>query len=113
MKKKRRHSDFLRVVSARVDGHTLVLRLSDGTEVERDFYFVRGPALDHIHRRDRLDPRVRITEHSVEWPRETDFGLDTILWGTPDQRRGRRRPMRRALVGSCGSLVPSPLARDL
>jgi hypothetical protein len=103
----------MRAISARVEGYSVVLELSDGTSVERDFSLVRGGELDRIHRRDGLglDRRVRIKHGALVWPGEIDFGLDTILWGWPRPRGGR--PLRRAIVGCRGTIAPAPIVRSL
>jgi hypothetical protein len=100
----------LRAVSVAVDGPYVVLRLSDGTHVLRDFSLVRGPALDAIHsRRGCLKAGVRIDGSRLVWKGDIDFELALILWGYP---RGRRvRPLQRALVGAGGTLIPAPLVR--
>jgi len=100
----------VRAVSARVKGFDVILRLSDGTFIERDFSLVRGGVLDRIHRKNGLDPRVRIARGALIWPGEIDFDLDTIVWGYP--RRGRR-PIKRAMIGEQGTLIPSPIVREL
>jgi hypothetical protein len=103
----------LHAVAARVEDFSVMLRLSDGTTVERDFSFVRDGVCARLWRGDRLDKRVRIAHggKALAWPHEIDFELDLILWGWPRSRR--RRPLARALVGSAGSLIPAPIVRDL
>ena len=107
----------LHVVAARVAGFSVMLRLSDGSTVERDFSFVREGVCARLWRGDRLDPRVRVSHGgmALTWPNEIDFELDLILWGWPRSRaRTRaRRPLARALVGSAGALIPAPIVRDL
>jgi hypothetical protein len=45
------------------------------------------------------------------WTEAVDFELELILWGHP---RGRRkRPLPRALVGACGTLIPAPLVSEV
>jgi hypothetical protein len=106
------HSKKLRAVAARVEDFSVILQLSDGTTVERDFSFVREGVCARLWRGDRLDPRVRIRHGvSLTWPNEIDFELDLILWGWPRSRA--RRPLARALVGCGGSLIPAPIVRDL
>jgi hypothetical protein len=101
----------MRAVSASVEGSSVILRLSNGTTIERDFSLVRGPATACIHRARGLDPRVRIAHGALVWPGEIDFELDNIIWGWPRPRGGR--PLRRALVGSAGMLIPAPLVREV
>jgi hypothetical protein len=101
----------MRAVSVRVQGLSVILCLDDGSYIERDFSLVRGGTLDHIHGKDGLDRRVRISHNALVWPGEIDFGLDTIVWGYPRGRR--RRPLKRAMIGAQGALIPSPLVREL
>jgi len=101
----------MHVVAARVDGYSVILKLSDGSCVERDFSLVRGPALNRIRHRDGLDSRVRVQHGALVWPGEIDFELDLILWGWPKSRG--RRPLRRALVGCYGTLAPAPIVSRL
>lgn len=101
----------MHVISVRVDGYSVILKLSDGSSVERDFSLVRGPALDRIRRRDGLDPRVRVKRGALIWPGEIDFELDLILWGWP--RSKGKRPLRRAIVGCEGALAPAPVVNRL
>jgi len=101
----------MHVVSAWVDGYSVILELSDGSSVERDFALVRGPAFNSIRRRDGLDPRVRVRRGTLVWPGEIDFELDLILWGWPRSRGSR--PLPRALVGCGGTLAPAPLVSSL
>lgn len=99
----------MRAISARVKNLSVFLKLNDGSVVERDFSLCRGPALDRIHRGNRLDPRVRIRDGRLSWPHEIDFELDLILWGWPHTKRGR--PLKRAVVGCGGSLIPAPIVK--
>lgn len=103
----------LHVVAARTKGFSVMLRLSDGTTVERDFSLVRGGIFERLWRGDRLDPRVRVVHggRGLTWPREIDFEMANILWGWPRSRA--RRPLARALVGSAGALIPAPIVRDI
>jgi hypothetical protein len=101
----------MRVISARTQGLSVILRLDDGSCIERDFSLVRGGTLDRIHTKGGLDRRVRIAHNALVWHGEIDFGLDTIVWGFP--RVQRRRPLKRAMIGAQGALIPSPLVREL
>lgn len=101
----------MHAVSVRVDEFAVVIVLDDGSKIERDFSLVRGPAVDRIHRVGGLDRRVRIAHGALVWPGDVDFELDNIIWGWPRPRGGR--PMRRAMVGAGGGLIPAPIVRSV
>lgn len=98
-------------VKARVNGYVVVLTLSDGTVIERDFTFVFGSAFKKWRRDpDGIDPRVRLNGNELAWPNGIDFDVDTVIWGG---NKTRRRPLQRAVVGAQGSLAPAPWVSEL
>lgn len=105
--------EVVKIVSARVHNYYVILKLSDGSTVLRDFSLCRGSLFKSIHRQDGrgLVSGVRIHGGMLSWPNEIDFELDLILWGWP--RGKRRHPIKRAVVGAQGTLIPAPLARSL
>jgi hypothetical protein len=98
-------------VKAKVRGYDSVLTMSDGSVIERDFTFLHGPAFDKLHRRDGIDRRVRLRDGELSWPGDINFNVDAIVLCVACGRR--RRPMKRAIVVSDGSLSPAPWVKSL
>lgn len=86
-----------------VHGYVVRLYLDDGTHVDRDFAFVRGPVFDRCWRNPRLFARVKVIDGSLTWPGEVDFCSDSLLWGG----KMRGRPPGEAIVGPMGTLISS------
>jgi hypothetical protein len=103
-------SKKLKPVDARVDGFVVLLTMSDGSTIERDFVLVSGPAFKRWKRATGIDPRVRLGDGEIYWPGDIDFSLDTVVWGDPNEKR--RRPLKRAAVVP-GGLMPAPWVRDV
>jgi hypothetical protein len=102
----------LKAVKARVDGFIVLLTMSDGSIIERDFVFLNLPSCKHWKRPTGLDRRVRLNAYELSWPGDIDFSVDMVVWGTPDELKRRRRPLQRAAVVP-GGLMPAPWVRDV
>ena len=91
-----------------MEGYSVVLRLSNGTSIERDFSTVkfRGPLARRFHRRGGISKHVRIKGAALAWPGGIDFELNNIVWGYPRPKGGQ--PLRRAIVGEAATLIPAP-----
>lgn len=105
----------LRIVGARaLDGYVVRFRLSDGTFIERDFARVvaSGPVFERMRDDRAVFRRVRVLGggDGVAWPGRrgegplgvVDFSGDSVLWGRCPWMGGRRRPLKRALIGAGG-----------
>ena len=91
------------------DSYVLRLRLTDGSVVDRDFAFVRGPVFDRIWRSPRRFRQVRVVRGGLVWPGDVDVCTDAVLWGGLPHGR----PRSRAMIGPRGTLVAQPLRRRL
>jgi len=102
----------IKPVKAKVNGFVVEIAMNDGSVIERDFTFVRGPAFRKWRGRDGIDRRVRLHvsddgSGELSWPGDIDFCLDAVIWGGRAPRKPRR-PIPRAVVGVEGRLIPSP-----
>ncbi len=90
-----------------LEGRSVRLTLSDGTDVERDLTdLLEGPMFDRIAAEDAMFRRVRAIDGTLVWPGDVDIAPETLIWD-----EDRRPPMRR-LVGRSNSSGRSHLGTD-
>ncbi len=71
-----------------LEGRSVRLTLSDGTDVERDLTdLLDGPVFVGIAAEDAVFRRVRAIDGTLVWPGDVDIAPETLIWDGPDARR--------------------------
>ena len=85
---------MLRVRSvAPLEGRSVRLTLSDGTEIVRDLTnLLDGPVFVPIAADDAIFRRVRAIDGTIVWPGDVDIAPETLIWdgSTPVDETARR-----------------------
>ena len=67
-----------------LDGRSVRLTLSDGSEVERDLTdLLDGPVFVRIAADDDVFRRVRAIDGTLVWPGDVDIAPETLIWDGP------------------------------
>lgn len=79
-----------------LEGRSVRLTLSDGTDVERDLTdLLDGPVFDRIAGEDAVFRRVRAVDGTLVWPGDVDIAPETLIWDGPTPAdEATRRPER-------------------
>lgn len=69
---------------APLEGRSVRLTLSDGTDVERDLTdLLDGPVFVRIASEDAVFRRVRAIDGTLVWPGDVDIAPETLIWDGP------------------------------
>jgi uncharacterized protein DUF2442 len=67
-----------------LEGRSVLLTLSDGTDVERDLTdLLDGPVFVRIAAEDAVFRRVRAIDGTLVWPGDVDIAPETLIWDGP------------------------------
>jgi hypothetical protein len=67
-----------------LEGRSVRLTLSDGSEVERDLTdLLHGPVFVRIAAEDAVFRRVRAIDGTLVWPGDVDIAPETLIWDGP------------------------------
>jgi hypothetical protein len=79
-----------------LEGRSVRLTLSDGTDVERDLTdLLDGPVFVRIAAEDAVFRRVRAIDGTLVWPGDVDIAPETLIWDGPTPAdEAIRRPKR-------------------
>jgi len=80
-----------------LDDYWLRLRLSDGTEIERNVReLLWGPVFEGLRTDYSQFRRARARHGTVEWPGDLDLAPEVLIWG-PDPKTASAPPARLVL----------------
>ncbi len=67
-----------------LDGRSVRMTLSDGTEIERDLAdLLDGPVFLRIAAEDAVFREVRAIDGTLVWPGDVDIAPETLIWDGP------------------------------
>ncbi len=95
---------LLRIKDATVKGgRTLCLKLTGGTEIERDISpLLVGPIFDAVREDAALFQKIRVEAGTLMWPNGADLDPDMVIWGGPPARNASARPAKKLSLARAG-----------